>query len=368
MTTTYVTALYNIRKREGHDNVDSDHFSSINMYLETAKGLLDTPNPFVIFCEPDLEAPLRSIRGNWPTVFHVVDFEELPFWPLLPRIVENNKTNPVVWVAPEKFTNLYYLIINHKVEFVRQTAEANPFNTEWFAWVDVRITLPETGLIGLSQWWDPERTNIAIMGLIDRNRPNDRYTFFRNNHGWVAGGFFAGKRGPILDFTTTVIREWTRTLEEGYSPSDETMFGYIAATYPDTVTAAVFGEYGDLVCNQAAVCRRQWRVYDIQEHALVRNDLRVSIQAGEGLRRAYLTGVLPPMADHEQFHIFYRLMLAYEKTGQKELAAARRAELFRPEMDAMRERFTPQLLPYALADLEVGFNAAGPEGGFNAAV
>ena len=349
MTTTYVTALYNLRKREGQDNVDSDHFSSINAYLRAARPLMETPDPFVIFCEPDLEAPLRAMRGDRPTLFMVLDFEELPFWSLLPRIEENNKTNPLVWVSPEKFTNLYYLIINHKVEFVRRAAETNPFNTEWFAWVDMRIVLPETGLANLSQWWNPTRTNLAMLSLIDRNRPKDRYTFFRNNHGWVAGGFFAGKRTVILDFTTTVIREWTRALDEGYSPSDETMFAYMAATYPDTVIAVAFGEYGDLLCNQAAVCRRQERVYSIQEYALVGGDLHASIQAGEGLRRAYLTCVLPPMADHEQFHIFYRLMLAYEKLGESELAAARRTELFRPELREMRERFTPHLLHCDLA-------------------
>lgn len=339
MSVTYVTALYNLRKREGQDNVDSDHFSSVNAYLRTAKVLLDTPEPFVIFCEPDLESPLRAIRGDRPTKFIVIDFEQLPFWHLLPKIVKNNETSPVVWVSPEKFTNLYYLIINHKVEFVRQAAEENAFNTEWFAWVDVRIVLPKTGLVGLSQWWDPSRTNVTMMSLIDPNRTHDRYTFFRNNHGWVAGGFFAGKRDVVLNFTTTVIREWTRALDEGYSPSDETMFAYMSAVYPDMVTAASFGDYGDLLCNQAAVCCRQERVYNIQEYALCGGDLRASIQAGEGLRRAYLTGVLPPMADHEQFHIFYRLMLAYEKTGQTQLASERKAELFRPELREMRERF-----------------------------
>lgn len=344
MSTTYVTALYNLRKREGQDNVDSDHFSSINAYLKSSKQLLSTPDPFVIFCEPDLEAPLRELRGNHPTKMIVVDFEQLPFWSLLPRIIENNTVNPVVWVSPEKFTNLYYLIINHKAEFVRQVAELNPFDTEWFAWVDMRIVLPETGLANLSQWWDPARANITLMSLIDHTRPNDRYTFFRNNHGWVAGGFFAGKRSVILDFTMAVIQEWKRTLDEGYSPSDETMFAYMAATYPDTITVVAFGEYGDLICNQAAVCRRQSRVYGIQEYGLFRGDLRTSIAAGEGLRRAYLTGVLPPMEDHEQFHIFYRLMLAYEKRGQAKLASERKSELFRPELREMLMRFHPELL------------------------
>ena len=98
MSTTYVTALYNLRKREGQDNVDSDHFSSINTYLKASKRLLETPDPFVIFCEPDLEPPLRAIRGDRPTIFRDIKFEHLPFWDKLPRIVENNKTNPVVWV------------------------------------------------------------------------------------------------------------------------------------------------------------------------------------------------------------------------------------------------------------------------------
>jgi hypothetical protein len=51
------------------------------------------------------------------------------------------------------------------------------------------------------------------------------------------------------------------------------------------------------------------------------------------------------MADHEHFHIFYRLMVAYEQTGQTELAAARKAEVLRPELREMLTRFHPHLLP-----------------------
>jgi len=345
MSTTYVTALYNLRKREGQDNVDSEHFSGINMYLEASKRLLDTPDPFVIFCEPDLEAPLRALRGNRPTKFVVIDFEDLPYWHLLPKITENNIERYVVWVAPEKFTNLYYIIINHKAEFVRQAAEANTFNTEWFAWVDMRISLPETGLSGISRGWDPQRANVTMMQPIDRNRLNDRYGFFRNYHGWVAGGFFAGKRDPILQFTQTVLREWISIVDEGYSPSDEVMFAYVLVKYPDMVSATSFGGHSDLICNQPAIRNKQWIAYGIQEAALNEGDLRTSIAAGEGLRRGYLAGYLDSMHDHEKFHIFYRLMLAYEKTGQTELAAARRTELLRPELREMLIRFHPHLLP-----------------------
>jgi hypothetical protein len=347
MEVTYVTALFNLRKREGFDNVDSDHFSSMRVYLEHARKLLDTSFPFVIFCEPDLEASLREIRGDRPTKFIVLEFEQLPFWHLFPKIIENNECNPVVWVSPEKFTNHYYLIINHKAEFMRSTAEANPFNTEWFAWVDVRIVLPETHLNGLTQWWDPDRVNLTMMSLIDRNRVKDRYSFFRNNHGWTAGGFFAGKRTPMLDFTKTMIHEWKRALEERYCPSDETMLTYMCCIYPNTVTPCSFGEYGDLLCNQAAVCRRQDRIYSIQEFALVQGDIRISIQAGEGLRRAYLKNVLPPMADHEVFHIFYRLLLAYERADKFQLAEERKKEIQSlPELRPMVERFAPHLLTY----------------------
>ena len=365
---TYVTALYNLRKREGNDNVDCDQFCSINTYLTLAKRLLDTPNPFVIFCEPVLEAPLRALRGDRPTTIVVIDFEDLPYWHLLPKITENNVERSVVWVAPEKFTNLYYIIINHKAEFVRQAADANTFNTEWFAWVDMRICLPETGVSGITRGWDPERANVTMMQPIDRNRVNDRYGFFRNYHGWIAGGFFAGKRGPILRFTQTVLREWVSIVDEGYSPSDEVMFAYVLVKYPDMVSATSFGGHSDLIYNQPAIRNKQWIAYCIQEAALNEDDLRTSIAAGEALRRGYLAGYLDSMHDHEKFHIFYRLMQAYEKTGQTELAAARRTELFRPEMAAMREQFTPRLLPCDLAGPEGGFNATGPEGGFNAAV
>jgi Bacterial protein of unknown function (HtrL_YibB) len=340
---TYVAALFNLRKREGQD-MDTDHFSSIQMYLSAAIPVLDSPFPFVIFCEPDLVAPLRERRGSNPTIFHAMEFEQLPFWNLYPTIENNNKTNPVVYVSPEKFTPLYYLVINHKAEFVRRVADENPFKTEWFAWTDMRITLPETKLSGLTQWWDPERANLTMMGLIDRNRLKDRYSFFRNNHGWIAGGFFAGKRQPILDFTTTVVTEWKKALNEQFCPSDETMFTYVGCAYPDTVTYVSFGNYADLLRNQAAVCQRANVVYSIQEFALVKDELRISVKAGEGLRRGYLAGFLNHMADHEKFHIFYRLKLAYEQQGRFALAAERARELLtNPEMRPMIERFAPHL-------------------------
>lgn len=340
---TYVAALFNLRKREGQDK-DTDHFSSIQMYLTAAAPLLRSQFPFVIFCEPDLLAPLRELRGSNPTIFHAMEFEQLPFWHLYPTIHHNNNVNPVAFVSPEKFTSLYYLVINHKAEFVRRVADENPFKTEWFAWVDMRIVLPETGLSALSQWWDPERVNLTMMSLIDRDRLKDRYSFFRNNHGWTAGGFFAGKRQPILDFTTTVIAEWKRALDEVYCPSDETMFTFMACAYPDTVSPASFGDYGDLLRNQAAVCQRADRVYSIQEFALVKGDIHISVKAGEGLRRGYLAGFLNHMADHEKFHIFYRLKLAYEQQGRLALAAERTRELLtNPEMRPMIERFAPHL-------------------------
>jgi hypothetical protein len=340
---TYVTALFNLRKREGQD-IDTDHFSSIQMYLNTAVPLLNSTFPFVIFCEPDLLAPLQKLRGTNPTVFHVMEFEQLPFWDLYSTIDYNNKYNPVVYVSPEKFTSLYYLIINHKPEFVRRAAEEDPFKTEWFAWVDMRIVLPETQLTGLTQWWDPERVNLVMMALIDRNRLKDRYSFFRNNHGWTAGGFFAGKRKQILDFTTTVIAEWKKALDEVYCPSDETMFTFMACAYPDTVTPVTFGDYGDLLRNQSAIRQRAERVYTIQEFGLVRGEVGISIKAGEGLRRGYLAGYLDRMADHEKFHIFYRLKVAYEKQGRLALAAERTRELVtNPDMLPMIKKFAPHL-------------------------
>lgn len=339
-STTYVTALYNLRKREGMDGMNTDHFSRIADYLAAATTLLDTPHSFVIFCEPDLEAPLREIRGDRPTVYMVVDFEELPFWHLFPTIVANNKANPVLNVSPQKFTDLYYLIINHKVEFVRHAAEANPFNTNWFAWVDVRAVLPATGLTGLTQWWDPDHVNVFMMNLGTREM---RHDFFRYNHGLIACVCFTGRRHQILNFTETAIREWKIALAHGYCPSDETMFACMVETYPDMVSPLGAGDYGDVMKNQAAVCRKQDIAYYIQEFALARGDLRTSIRIGESLRRGYLTNVLPPMADHEQFHIFYRLVLAYEQDNQPELAAERTQELFRPEFDGMRAYFTPLL-------------------------
>ena len=343
-STTYITALYNLRKREGMDNVNDGHFCRIREYLDSANTLLDTPHSFVIFCEPELESAFRSIRGDRPTMYMPIAFEDLPFWSLLPTIATNNARNPTIGVSPEKFTDLYYLIINHKMEFVRQAAVLNPFGTEWFAWVDIRAVLPSTGLHGLTQWWDPGYVNLFIMNLVSQEYGRG---LFGKNHAWIAGGFFAGKRENILAFAELATKEWRACLSEGYCSSDEMVLAYMAATYPDMVSFLGSGDYGDVVRNQAAVCGSQNLVYYIQERSLARGQLRTSIRVGECLRRGYLTGVLPTMTLDAQFHIFYRLALAYQRNTQPVLAAERTKELFRPEFDGMRAQFTPHLRPCA---------------------
>ena len=117
---TCVSGYYQIKNK--HDD----------KYLKWFKTSLQINAPYVIFGTKETIEIMRPFRDGLPTVFierNIEDFEcgkyETKMWtdPLHCPSIDLNK----MW--------------NEKIFMVRDASRLNPFNTEWFAWVDAGICI-----------------------------------------------------------------------------------------------------------------------------------------------------------------------------------------------------------------------------------
>ena len=164
MSATIITALYDINRDEKGDG------RTFNEYLSWFKETLKVKNPMVIFVDNSLKEFVEENRKNLPTKIITEPIEEVPYYHLNERIQEvlddPNYQNKIG--APDRIEcklSLYNVIIYSKFGWVKKVIEDNPFDSEYFMWMDA----------GLSRFFKPHEVNItkpypsndAMKSLID---------------------------------------------------------------------------------------------------------------------------------------------------------------------------------------------------------
>lgn len=142
---TIVTCWYNVREKENHQHkgdTEMKYFCTPDYYYSSMKGLLEQPLPLVLFTEPKYEAMMWEMRPS--SLHHItrivpLEYDELSFMNRFSLWDENHKNRTICNHEKNKFTSLYKFLVAHKTEFVKQAIHMNPFNTNIFAWMDLRL-------------------------------------------------------------------------------------------------------------------------------------------------------------------------------------------------------------------------------------
>jgi hypothetical protein len=149
MSVTLVTALYDInRKTEGDGR-------SFDEYLSWFAKTLKVKSPMVIFVEESLKDFVAEQRGNLPTKIITQSLEEIPYYHLnddIQKILDDETFKSKIG-APSRVEckmSLYNVVIFSKFPWVKRVIEENPFDSEYFMWMDA----------GLSRFFDPHGVNI----------------------------------------------------------------------------------------------------------------------------------------------------------------------------------------------------------------
>ena len=118
-----------------------------------------------------------------------------------------------------KDTYEYLVLMNSKIEFIHDTVEKNPWNTEYFAWIDFNVAHVFKDPVGSADYLKMisrcrlERKFLAIPGCWPIISPGSsdsviQHVILTTIHWRFCGGFFLGDRESVQKFYQTYVRHF----------------------------------------------------------------------------------------------------------------------------------------------------------------
>ena len=194
---TIVTALYNIKRDTDGDGRTFDE------YLAWFKTTLSLNANFVVFTHPDYA---DRIPKSSRIIVHTTTNEEIPYFQYktdMERILADPSYRSKIKNPGrvECKLALYNIVVYSKLEWIRQAIAENPFDSEYFFWMDagcsrffqdVNVNWPWPALEKLSS------RKIMIQGRHDLGYPRDWSKFEYESDNLLVTTIFGGTREPML--------------------------------------------------------------------------------------------------------------------------------------------------------------------------
>jgi hypothetical protein len=240
---TIVTGLWNI----GRKGRDFQH------YIDNFKLFLDIPQNLFIYIEKKYEYLVwekRNKKNTFVQVYELSDIKNIygPHWDRTQEIrTSEDWLNQAGWLesSPQASLEWYNPIVQSKMFLLNDVTLWNPFNTEYFFWLDAAITntVPYSHLVEnnvldkLTDYGNPflflsypyeANTEIHGFGIIPINM------YAGNVVKYVCrGGLFGGHKDQIREANSTYYSLLQRTLNSGYMGTEESLFTIMAYNEPD---------------------------------------------------------------------------------------------------------------------------------------
>ncbi len=241
--TTIVTGLWNIG-REGRN---------FQHYIDNFKLFLDIPQNLFIYIESKYEYLVWEKRDKSNTFVKTYELSDVkniydPHWDKTQEIRNNkNWVNQAGWLesSPQASLEWYNPIVQSKMFMLHDATIWNPFDSEYFFWLDAGITntVPHSHLVennvldSLSNYGNPflflsypYEANTEIHGF----EINAMNMYSGDNVKYVCrGGLFGGHKDQIKEANATYYSLLQKTLNSGYMGTEESLFTIMSYSEPD---------------------------------------------------------------------------------------------------------------------------------------
>jgi len=240
---TIVTGLWNI------DRVGRD----FNHYIDAFKRFLDIPQNLFIYIPKEYEYLVWEKRSKENTFVKVYELEDIkkmyqPFWEKTQKIRTDKKwLSQSGWLkdSPQAVNEWYNPIVQSKMFLLNDVTIWNPFDTDYFFWLDAGITntVPhghlahDNVLQNIDKHLNPflflsysYKSNSEIHGF-DSKAMN---RFAGKEVEYVCrGGLFGGHKTQINEANSTYYALLQKTLSSGYMGTEESIFTLMSYIEPD---------------------------------------------------------------------------------------------------------------------------------------
>jgi hypothetical protein len=243
---TIVTGLWNIGRRE----------RGFQHYIDNFKLFLDIPQNLFIYIPAEYEYLVwekRSPDNTYVKVYELEDVKNMysPFWDKTQAIRTNpkwyNQTGENGWLSssPQATLEWYNPIVQSKMFLLNDVTIWNPFNTDYFYWLDAGITntvsynhLVENDVLDkLTKYSNPflflsypYEANDEIHGF--NFSEMNKYSNSKVNY-VCRGGLFGGHKQQINEANATYYSLLDKTLNEGLMGTEESLFTIMSYNEPN---------------------------------------------------------------------------------------------------------------------------------------
>jgi len=241
---TIVTGLWDLKRGEIEGWAKRDFQQYKDRFFE----MLETDIPMCIFIPSSLLDEVNEIRGDRPTKVFIKENEDFEKWnPFFDKIqdIRNNPEwkNFAGWLtgSPQAELKYYNAMMFTKMFMLNDSAITNPFNTDYFFWIDGGLTSTvNKGYFHKDRVLDNLENYIISKDdkFIHITYPYDGsheiHGFERKamarycgveHVGYVArGGFFGGHKNKVQDVNALYYGVMESTLNEGLMGADECLF------------------------------------------------------------------------------------------------------------------------------------------------
>lgn len=237
MDITFCTFYFDIdRKNWKHFTVSNEMYMNwfsnllsldINLYILTENKFVDK----VLAMRKKIDPELKK------TVIKETTIEDLPAYELynkrLEELMSSDEFQKIVHHkdVPEMTKPLYNVLMFNKVHYLQQVMDENPFDTEYFSWVDAGFIRDHNEVKNIKKWPDPKRLNMqkekikffCINNEIERNMRDIKWHAMSQMR-LLKGTIFFLHKDLIPFLKTEFDRRVNEVLDKKYIGSDEKIF------------------------------------------------------------------------------------------------------------------------------------------------
>ena len=251
---TIVTGLWDLKR----GNLNGWAKRDFQQYKDRFFEMLKTDAQMAIWIPRDLEEEVLAVRGDKPTKLYFKELEDFkiwfPFWNQLQSIRTNpNWSNFAGWLpeSPQAALEYYNPMMMCKMFIVNDTALMNPFDSQYFYWIDGGLTSTvnqgyfthDNILDKLEDYSDftkkityltyPYEGNEEIHGFERKKMAEYCNVDFVDKIS--RGGFWGGAKEQIHHLNTLYYGILDSTINNRYMGADECLFTILTYKHPELI-------------------------------------------------------------------------------------------------------------------------------------
>lgn len=134
------------------------------------------------------------------------------------------------------------MAVNSRYKFIKKCINENPFNSDYFAWIDFSaghiVRFPKNKTISYNK---ENKIRLAWIGRCKIEKKKMSY-----HHKAMGGGVFAGHKDIMLEFIKLHDLYFKKFMNNGYNINDDKLLFFIFEKYPELFDY-YFSSYHDIL-------------------------------------------------------------------------------------------------------------------------